>query len=645
MATAIDTIKNWFKTDLMPSQEQFWAWMDSYWHKNETIPTNKIDGLESALNSKASTDQLINKVDKVEGKSLLSDTEIERLLTLTNEDSTPKADLIDGKVPASQLPSYVDDVLDGEYISPTVFNNIPTGLPYDLNEGKIYVDVLTNITYRWSGTILIPIGSSLGLGETAATAYRGDRGKIAYEKAMELINSGMEFLANSVLKLKVMWFGGFTIAQRNAISSPQEGMLIYINEAPKGFQKYENGAWTLIGSNISNTDLTNLAARTFTQNASFTWNTLGNFYYWKGLVDKTGNATYTKALIVHPTTGEVVTRDFADPANTSLAVQNATTAQKTAMRVALLGAAVPASPVVNIVNTWFVRRGTDKMLFLSGVNLTPLDPVAIWIEFGATKVFATNYFSISSNALQTFWTIPIDFPTGDYPIKLTFGAVVQGASPGIIRVLENSASLAYNFTTADFIARARSGFTLLTTGFSTAVMSNNVFRVSKRSTTDTSSGTTIDSAIKTSNIFNGALTSSWEIILEITSLFANTGGAEQSIGMILTETINADFASPSNLVNNYILLENSGRNGYTNSNFQTVYNPNGAVGFVNSVIIRKTGNIVAVFGFNSTTGFVNAYSENIIDTSKTYALAVMDSNTRADQFAKEFKISATILNP
>lgn len=360
--------------------------------------------------------------------------------------------------------------------------------------------------------------------------------------------------------------------------------------------------------------------------------------------ERTGIASFSKVMTLNPTTKEQGVRDFADPSATTLAVQNATTVQKAAMRVALLGAAVPASPVVNLVNTWFVRRGTDKMLFLSGVNLTPLDPVAIWIENGATKIFATNYFSISTNALQTFWTIPISFPTGDYPVKLTFGAVVQGASPGIVRVLENSASLAYNFTTADFIARARSGFTLLTTGFSTGVVSNNIFRVSKRSTTDTSSGITIDSAIKTSNIFQGALTSSWEIILEITSLFTNTGAADQSIGMILTETINADFASPSNLVNNYVLLENSGRNNYTNSNSQVVYNSNGAVGFVNSVVIRKTGNVVAVFGFNPSTGFVNAYSEAIIDTTKTYALAIMDSNTRPEQFAKEFKISATILN-
>jgi hypothetical protein len=259
MATDKNTLKNWFKTGLKPTQAQFWAWMDSYWHKDETIPTNKIDGLESALNGKASTQALDNKVDKVPGKSLLSDTEIERLLTLENQDLSLKADLVDGQVPASQLPSYVDDVLNGQFIDSITFINVPTGLPYTLEEGKIYVDIITNITYRWSGTVLIPIGSTLTLGETESTAYRGDRGKIAYDKAVELINSGIEFISNALLKLRIIWFTGFTIAQRNAIASPQEGMIIYINENPKGFQVYEDGVWRRVGANISNADL-NFAA-------------------------------------------------------------------------------------------------------------------------------------------------------------------------------------------------------------------------------------------------------------------------------------------------------------------------------------------------------------------------------------------------
>jgi len=73
-----------------------------------------------------------------------------------------------GKVPSSQLPSYVDDVL--EYDAKSSF-------PTTGETGKIYVDKTTNLTYRWSGTAYVEISPSLALGETSSTAYAGDKGK------------------------------------------------------------------------------------------------------------------------------------------------------------------------------------------------------------------------------------------------------------------------------------------------------------------------------------------------------------------------------------------------------------------------------------------------------------------------------------
>ena len=77
-----------------------------------------------------------------------------------------------GKVPTSQLPAYVDDVL--EYDAKASF-------PTTGETGKIYVDISTNKTYRWSGSTYTEISPSLALGETSSTAYRGDRGKTAYD--------------------------------------------------------------------------------------------------------------------------------------------------------------------------------------------------------------------------------------------------------------------------------------------------------------------------------------------------------------------------------------------------------------------------------------------------------------------------------
>ena len=86
MITPISTLKRWFANLKKPTQEQFWAWLDSYWHKSEKIPMDTIDGLENAIRGTASADQLRNhltdsqahqelfatKVDKEAGKTLTS---------------------------------------------------------------------------------------------------------------------------------------------------------------------------------------------------------------------------------------------------------------------------------------------------------------------------------------------------------------------------------------------------------------------------------------------------------------------------------------------------------------------------------------------------------------------------------------------
>lgn len=73
-----------------------------------------------------------------------------------------------GRVPSSQLPSYVDDVID-DY----TYAQFPaTG-----ETGKIYIAKDTNKTYRWSGNGYAEISSSLALGETEQTAYSGAKGK------------------------------------------------------------------------------------------------------------------------------------------------------------------------------------------------------------------------------------------------------------------------------------------------------------------------------------------------------------------------------------------------------------------------------------------------------------------------------------
>ena len=77
-----------------------------------------------------------------------------------------------GQIDSSYLPGYVDDVI--EYAG-------SSARPATGETGKIYVDTTTNKTYRWGGSSYVEISASLALGETSTSAYRGDRGKTAYD--------------------------------------------------------------------------------------------------------------------------------------------------------------------------------------------------------------------------------------------------------------------------------------------------------------------------------------------------------------------------------------------------------------------------------------------------------------------------------
>ena len=74
----------------------------------------------------------------------------------------------DGKIPASQLPASVDEIIEAEN---------KTALPQTGEASKIYVTLNDNKTYRWGGSDYVEISASIALGETVGTAYEGNKGK------------------------------------------------------------------------------------------------------------------------------------------------------------------------------------------------------------------------------------------------------------------------------------------------------------------------------------------------------------------------------------------------------------------------------------------------------------------------------------
>ena len=94
-----------------------------------------------------------------------------KAITINAEDTTPRIAASEkgavngvatldaaGKVPAAQLPSYVDDVK--EYENKAAF-------PETGEADKIYVDIDTGSIYRWSGTQYIQINASVASADTA----------------------------------------------------------------------------------------------------------------------------------------------------------------------------------------------------------------------------------------------------------------------------------------------------------------------------------------------------------------------------------------------------------------------------------------------------------------------------------------------
>lgn len=169
----------------------------------------KLNGIEAGANkitvddtlSTTSTNPVQNKVVKTELDSKVPSTRtvngkaLSSNITLSADDvgAIPASQKgakngvasldANGFVPASELPSYVDDVLEG-YISDdlkTFYKDAEKKSAYTGETGKIYVDLDNRKTYRWSGSTYVVISETLALGTTSSTAFRGDLGQTAYE--------------------------------------------------------------------------------------------------------------------------------------------------------------------------------------------------------------------------------------------------------------------------------------------------------------------------------------------------------------------------------------------------------------------------------------------------------------------------------
>ncbi len=82
-----NTIKNWFRRGLKPLESQFAAWIDSYWHKNDTIPIESIDNLQQILSDKADQEAVDNAIINALQNVTVQDASLNNkgIVQLTNE--------------------------------------------------------------------------------------------------------------------------------------------------------------------------------------------------------------------------------------------------------------------------------------------------------------------------------------------------------------------------------------------------------------------------------------------------------------------------------------------------------------------------------------------------------------------------------
>ncbi len=103
-----------------------------------------------------------------------------------------------GLVPSSQLPSYVDDVLE--------YTNL-AGFPATGTTGKIYVDLATNKIYRWSGTVYIEVSAQVG------TTWGGITGTLSNQTDLQTALNGKQASLSGTGFVKI---SGTTISYDNS---------------------------------------------------------------------------------------------------------------------------------------------------------------------------------------------------------------------------------------------------------------------------------------------------------------------------------------------------------------------------------------------------------------------------------------------
>ena len=216
-----NTIKSWFQKGMKPLATQFAAWIDSFWHKTDTIPTANIEGLEDTLNKKAEqmdvnnlyADFIIHRADEAKHKTKAEQEKLNNLAANPNATYATRAELEQlssnsiiiipadftkgsADMEAEIIATVQERLTDGTLFSKPVYLLYKWKKDYTSEDAPVYYGIVSKSDEKWTEGNTYPnvqmlFNSSITVTSADAPEYpaayciiiniRGTKVRIAYQ--------------------------------------------------------------------------------------------------------------------------------------------------------------------------------------------------------------------------------------------------------------------------------------------------------------------------------------------------------------------------------------------------------------------------------------------------------------------------------